>query len=170
MLRLYVLRHAKSSWANPGQSDFDRGLNERGTSDLPKIATAIEQKGYIPDFIYCSGANRTQLTASGIVSGISAKPKISHLREMYTGGLSGYMEIIQNHPAPQALMIIGHNPTCHALATSLTGFGDEAHKSAMFIKYPTGALAVLDLPFENWADIEERSGTLVDYQVPRELA
>ena len=30
MKKLTLLRHAKSSWNDPGQDDFDRPLNERG--------------------------------------------------------------------------------------------------------------------------------------------
>ena len=40
MLRLFLLRHAKSSWSDPSLHDFDRPLNKRGLSDAPKIATA----------------------------------------------------------------------------------------------------------------------------------
>ncbi len=35
MLTLSLFRHAKSSWANPGQQDFDRPLNERGLGGSP---------------------------------------------------------------------------------------------------------------------------------------
>ena len=30
MKRLYVIRHAKSSWSDPGLTDFERPLNKRG--------------------------------------------------------------------------------------------------------------------------------------------
>ena len=30
MRRLILMRHAKSSWAEPGQRDLDRPLNKRG--------------------------------------------------------------------------------------------------------------------------------------------
>ena len=30
MKTLYLLRHAKSDWSDPGLDDFDRPLNERG--------------------------------------------------------------------------------------------------------------------------------------------
>ena len=32
-MNLWVIRHAKSSWANAHQADFDRPLNHRGTKD-----------------------------------------------------------------------------------------------------------------------------------------
>ena len=50
MLRLYVLRHAKTSWALPGQTDFQRQLNERGIEDavLTQRADAPGAKGRVP--------------------------------------------------------------------------------------------------------------------------
>ena len=32
-MNLWIIRHAKSSWADPGQADFDRPLNARGMKD-----------------------------------------------------------------------------------------------------------------------------------------
>ena len=38
MKTLFLLRHAKSSWSEPGLADFDRPLNERGRRAAPLIA------------------------------------------------------------------------------------------------------------------------------------
>ncbi|PQJ10881.1 phosphohistidine phosphatase [Flavipsychrobacter stenotrophus] len=63
---LVMIRHAKSSWANPLQSDFDRPLNERGKREAPEMAEKLKEAGIMPDLIICSTAKRTRQTAKRI--------------------------------------------------------------------------------------------------------
>lgn len=63
---LVMIRHAKSSWANPLQSDFDRPLNERGKREAPEMAEKLKQAGIAPDLVICSKAKRTRQTAKRI--------------------------------------------------------------------------------------------------------
>jgi len=44
MKTLLLIRHAKSSWDQPGLSDFDRPLNERGKKDAPVMAKRVKEK------------------------------------------------------------------------------------------------------------------------------
>ena len=44
MKTLHLLRHAKSSWDNPGQPDRERGLNKRGKRDAPRMGEALAQR------------------------------------------------------------------------------------------------------------------------------
>ena len=171
MLRLYILRHAKSSWALPGRSDFDRGLNDRGTRDLPKIARALDQHGYHPDHIYCSSAQRTRLTADGIVAAAkNLSPSIDYLDNLYSGSLDNYLNALRDHPNhQQSLMIVGHNPTCDALADFLIKDGNAKAIKTIAYKFPTGALAVFDMPAEKWGELLGDTGYLVDFLLPRDL-
>ena len=41
MKTLYLLRHAKSSWAAPEQKDYDRPLDERGLEEAPEMAARL---------------------------------------------------------------------------------------------------------------------------------
>lgn len=170
MLRLYILRHAKSSWSLPGRSDFDRPLNRRGRSDLPKLAAAIVQRNYLPQAIYCSSAARTRETIAGILAKLPAEQagmEIHYADELYSGSLENYLGVLAAHDTPQPLMIVGHNPTCEMLAFWLTG--GETGSSMIHIKYPTGAIAVIDIPVDRWSDIDKGTGTLVDFVRPRDL-
>ncbi len=45
MKQLIIVRHAKSSWADPGQRDFDRPLNGRGERNAPEMARRLEARG-----------------------------------------------------------------------------------------------------------------------------
>jgi phosphohistidine phosphatase len=42
MKTLFLIRHAKSSWADTLQQDFDRPLNDRGNRDAPMMALLKE--------------------------------------------------------------------------------------------------------------------------------
>ena len=44
MKTLLLVRHAKSSWEEPGTQDIDRPLNERGKQDAPEMAKRIKDK------------------------------------------------------------------------------------------------------------------------------
>lgn len=171
MLRLYILRHAKSSWALPGRSDFDRGLNGRGTKDLARIARAMTKHNYLPDQIYCSSSNRTRLTIDGIVPLIPGfSPAIEYQDNLYSGPLDNYLAALQSHPdKTSSLMIVGHNPTCDTLASFLIGDGQEDAMKIISYKYPTGALAVIDMDVAGWGDIAENTGYLRDFLIPKDL-
>ena len=44
MLTLILLRHAKSSWSNPGLADVDRPLATRGLNDAPLMGKAMAER------------------------------------------------------------------------------------------------------------------------------
>jgi phosphohistidine phosphatase len=179
LLRLYILRHAKSSWALPGITDFNRGLNDRGSKDLAKIANLMITKPYIPEQIYCSSAVRTSKTIEGIRSEIqnsehhkNAPPKmpVEYIENLYSGTIDNYLNVIKTHnDNNQSVMLVGHNPTCHSLTSRLIADGRKKALAALSFNFPTGALAVIDIESDNWADIEERSGYLQDFVLPRKL-
>lgn len=175
LLRLYILRHAKSSWATPGKSDFDRGLNPRGIADIKKIAKCMYQRSYLPDQIYSSSSDRTRTTIGGICSDLhtmdpSAHLPVEFLETLYSGSINTYLNTLRAHnDNRQALMIVGHNPTCHALAAGLCGDGDVQALEVLSYKFPTGALAVIDIEGEKWSEIGGKTGFLKDLVLPRNL-
>ncbi|MBV9802302.1 MAG: histidine phosphatase family protein, partial [Solirubrobacterales bacterium] len=67
--RLFVLRHAKSSWDNPGLDDHERPLAARGRRALDVIAAHLAATGTEPELVLCSSARRTRETLDGIAVG-----------------------------------------------------------------------------------------------------
>ena len=63
MKTLLLIRHAKSSWDEPGISDFDRPLNERGKKDAPIMAKRVKEKAIELDHLISSPAKRAKKTA-----------------------------------------------------------------------------------------------------------
>ncbi len=175
MLRLYILRHAKSSWADPGNTDFERTLNSRGVKDLKKIASIMVKQNYLPDQIYCSPATRTRETIAGIEKHIKSANQethfaITHINELYSGSREDYLNILHNHQNnDQSIMIVGHNPNCEGLAFKLVSDGETEALETLAYKYPAGALAIIEFTVDSWNEITDDTGYLLDFIIPREL-
>lgn len=169
MLRLYIMRHAKSSWAIPGARDFDRELNDRGLQDLAKLSQVIKKEGYFPDKILCSSATRTHQTLDAVMDAFENKPEIVFTERLYSSGLSEYIDLINDNSDIKSLMIIGHNPMCGSLATSLSGTGKADELEKIAYKYPTAALSIIDFDTKNWPDVAKGSGILQKSIFPSEI-
>ena len=63
MKSLYLLRHAKSSWAEAGLSDKQRPLADRGLHDAPMMGERFNSRGESVDRINSSPALRAHTTA-----------------------------------------------------------------------------------------------------------
>lgn len=169
MLRLYVMRHAKSSWAVPGARDFDRELNDRGVSDLVLVAKELRSNSYLPEKVLCSPAERTRQTLDGIRPALNDSTEIAFEQRLYSGGLEDYMTLIREEKTTSSLMTIGHNPMSGSVAFSLVGGGDPELVELISYKYPTACVAVIDFDSSSWSEIGKRSGTLVDCIIPSRL-
>ncbi|MEM9278169.1 MAG: histidine phosphatase family protein [Pseudomonadota bacterium] len=169
MLRLYVMRHAKSSWAVPGARDFDRELNDRGKSDLELVSREIKSRKLIPQKVLCSPSVRTRQTLKDIENALSPEPEIEYLSELYSGGVEDYLSAIRAQPNYDSLMTVGHNPMSGSLASLLSGDGDLDAMEKIAYKYPTATIAIIDFDIAQWADMEKRSGNLAGCIFPSEL-
>ena len=170
MLRLFLMRHAKSSWSDPSLHDFDRPLNKRGQKDAPKIGQAMKSRHYCPDRILCSSAQRTKETMAGIIPSLSGDVSLKLLDALYEGNNPDYLSLLKEHARDsQNLMIVGHNTGLQELAVDLAGSGDPALITRMQEKYPTAALAVLDFDSPDWTAISQQAGHLVDFIRPRDI-
>lgn len=170
MLRLYLLRHAKSSWSDPSLHDFDRPLNKRGNKDAPKMGKLIEQRGYQPDRILCSTSCRTKQTLGGIIQGLEGNISLSLLDALYEGNAPDYLVLIRQHAhESRNLMLIGHNTGIQEIALRLADTDNPAAMRDIESKFPTAALAVFDFPVDSWAEITPGTGHLVDFIKPRDL-
>jgi len=169
MLRLFVMRHAKSSWASPGARDFDRELNERGRLDLITVSKVLRERGYIPDEILCSSAERTRQTLDGIRNILPDTTKITYTEKLYSSGLDDYIGLLQSQDTSNSIMIIGHNPMCGTLASSMSGYGKSELLEEIAYKYPTSTVSVIDFKCDNWSEITKGNGTLEDCIIPSSL-
>ena len=161
MKTLYVLRHAKSSWENHRQTDFERCLNERGLMDAPRIGKLMSRQNFIPELIISSPATRAKLTAEIVKDAANFQIEIHFDRRIYEATSENLFEVISGVPHEiEGLLLVGHNPGLETLVGSLTG---EFHSM------PTAALAVIDIATEEWKEINSTVGKLRKLFVPKEI-
>ena len=77
------MRHAKSSWGNPYESDFDRPLNSRGIENAQMVAKHIHSLGFKPELTLCSSALRCKETLKLVMPYFSKKMDTRYLDDLY---------------------------------------------------------------------------------------
>ena len=170
MPRLFLLRHAKSSWAVPGQRDFDRPLNGRGRAAAPLIGRFLMEGGHAPERVLCSPAARTRETLDAVLPFLPATVTVDFVRELYEASVEGVFKAITDHAGEAGqLLVVGHNPSIHMLALSLARAGDPEQRARLRAKYPTAALTVIDLPGDTWSAIRPGGGAVVAFVTPSDL-
>ncbi|MBX2978811.1 MAG: histidine phosphatase family protein [Flavobacteriales bacterium] len=176
MLTLYICRHAKSSWADPGQADHDRPLNERGMRNAPFMAKLFKQRGEPVELMLSSSAARALATARCYAQelgatersathqhGESTTPEILPMRiepALYLASVNALMHLICKQPTQvKKLMLFGHNP----------GFTDlvEYLATAEIGNLPTAGIVRIDFPVDDWKMVSRDLGTLVWMDVPK---
>ena len=160
MKQLYLIRHAKSSWSQPGLDDFDRPLNKRGKKNAPFMAGRLSARGIFPQRIISSPARRAKKTAIHIAEGTGFKKEdIIYDKGLYLAELSYFLNVIAYHMGDvDSLFVVGHNHTITELAQYLTGerfynvptcgvVGMEYRGKSGFKKVPGGgSLLIFDFP------------------------
>ena len=174
MLTLLLLRHAKSDWDNPALSDYDRPLAKRGRKAAPRMGAEIAALGLRPDIILCSSAVRTRETLALVLPALSdPPPAVVYDDAIYMAAPSDLLAALRGlaprDPAPQTVMVVGHNPGMEELAEMLVGGGDEQSLELMDEKFPTCALAVFAFDAKGWADVAPGTGTLTRFLTPAQL-
>ena len=168
MSRLFLLRHARAAWAEPGDRDFDRPLTVAGQRESRAVGEMMLANGYRPDRVICSPARRALDTWRGVAEVLGVKPSEALLSEtLYSADASGYLNIVRNNGATESLMIVGHNPTMEDLAIGLASVCVGPARADLDKGFPTGSLAVLS--FET--DLSEAmlgAATLEAFFIPSE--
>jgi phosphohistidine phosphatase len=161
MKTLLLLRHAKSSWAEPGMPDHDRPLNERGKRAAPRVGQLVKAHGLRPDLILSSTARRARKTAEKVAHHCGYAGEIELSPALYQAQpadcLRSLQEVSDEH---RCVLLVGHNPTLEELLAQLTGQPESL---------PTAALAVVEFPIDTWQELAAApSGQLVHLWRPKE--
>ena len=163
MKQLLLLRHAKSSWDEPGISDHDRPLNNRGRRNAPTMGGVIMSEGIVPDLIVSSTATRTRETVDLVSVEFDADVQVVFDEALYHAAPGTLMARIRTTPDQVGtLMLVGHNPGMEELVHQLTG---------KFESFPTGALAAMSIDTDQWSDfgLVDLAMNTIGLWRPREL-
>ena len=163
MKTLLVLRHGKSSWADPDLTDHDRPLKKRGKQAAVTMGQLIKAQRLVPDLIIGSTARRARDTAERVVAAYQGTGTGLRCDErLYHAGAAAIVAVLRGiRELAGTVLIVGHNPGLEELVEALTG-GPET--------LPTAALAHITLPIDAWTDLRLNvRGTLVNLWRPREV-
>lgn len=171
MLQLLLLRHAKSSWDEPGLEDVQRPLNERGRKDAKSMGETMAELGLAPNLVLCSPAERTRQTWDLLRASLAKSPPAIFEAALYDFGMGDGLQetIAEQGGVATSMLVIGHNPSIENLAIRLCDRDSGKLRERMEKKYPTGALAVFALPITNWGQLSPGLGRLTHFIRPKDL-
>jgi len=158
---LILVRHAKSSWGDPGLADHDRPLNKRGEHNAPEMGQRLESHGVRPDAIFTSTAMRAATTADTIAGmiGFSAD-RIKRDRELYHADVADWLAwLAQLDDAWATVMAFGHNPGLTELVAGLWGLP--------ILNVPTCGVVLLHFELKEWKNAAERKPTAALFDYPK---
>jgi phosphohistidine phosphatase len=161
MKTLTLLRHAKSSWKNPGLIDHDRPLNKRGKRDVPLMGERIQMAGIRPSLILSSTAVRAWRTAKGIAKEISyPREFLQREQRLYHAGVNRILDVLaQQDDAFNSIMIVGHNP-------GLTDFANYLVPDVTS-NIPTCGFVSVTIDAEDWNLKGDHKVELAAYDYPK---
>lgn len=163
---LYLLRHAKSSWADDSLSDRDRPLAPRGRRAAQRLARYFREHAIAPTVVLCSPALRTRQTLKLIEPGLAGRTEVMVEDELYGADAEQLLLRLRRLPGDvDSALVIGHNPGIQDLAVLLVRGGDE--REQLRAHFPTAGLATLAIA-EGWAKLGRSGAKLVGFRVPRD--
>jgi phosphohistidine phosphatase len=167
MKRVYLLRHAKSSWKVRGVPDHDRPLAPRGRRAAKAIAGHLLEQGIEPELVLCSTALRARQTLERIEP-VLGTPVVRFEPEFYratAGTLLARLRAVDD--AVDSVLLIGHNPAVQQLALHLAHPTRELRE--LEAKFPTAGLATLVFPGASWRALAPDGEDLTEFVRPRDL-
>jgi phosphohistidine phosphatase len=162
-VKLWLIRHAKSSWASPGLADFDRPLNGRGNRDGPVMAAWLRRQPDPATWIWTSGAVRALATAEFVREGFElGQDALVPADELYLAGPAELLEVLQRTPSEvRSVALVAHNP-------GLTWLVNTLGREAVTDNLPTFGIARFDYSGA-WTDLRPGSATLEFSVSPKPL-
>lgn len=167
MKKIYLLRHAKSSWEETHLQDYERPLALRGKKSAPLMAQVLGSLETPPDLMIYSTATRAeqtmQLVKNTLKKEFSLEPRCKPEESLYESTSETILSMIKAQDNQfHALMLIGHNPTFEELGSFLlTG------QYQLGLRMPTAALLGIEFMTEQWMNLRPGSGMLRELVYPK---
>jgi phosphohistidine phosphatase len=166
--RLWLLRHAKSSWDDLGIPDPDRPLAPRGRRAAELLAAHLATSDVRPDLVLCSSSLRTRETLAAILPALGDAFEVRIEPALYGAGAAELLDRLRPvSNKVSSAMLIGHNPGIQDLALALAAGGPAL--AGLGEKFPTGALATMDIDVERWREIDNGTAAATILVTPQSL-
>ncbi len=161
--RLILTRHAKSAWDDPLLDDHERPLNGRGRRAALELGEWLASRGYEPDEVLCSTAQRTRETWTKIAaSPLEVIPEVHYISALYHASPDILLKQLRKAKG-DCVMMLAHNPGIAEFASMLPA---RVPSDPDFRRYPTAATLVVDFDTAEWADVKPGSASVLDFFIP----
>ena len=157
---IYLVRHAKSSWADPGLMDIERPLNNRGKQDAPFMAKKLKEIELDIDLLVTSPARRARKTAKifSIEFFKETRPQIDE--NLYHASAEDIMTVIKElDNSLSKVAIFGHNPGF----TYLANYFSEDY----IANVPTCGIVGIQFHEDSWANLENEKSQVIHFIYPK---
>ncbi|MBL3558632.1 MULTISPECIES: CHAD domain-containing protein [Marinobacter] len=161
MKYLYLIRHAKSSWADDSLGDRQRPLNSRGRKQLGPMGKAVCAAGVLDGPIFCSNATRARQTLDGLIPG-DLRQNTYVCPALYTFNHKVLIDWLQERQEEENITLIGHNPALEDLAGYLLKQAPES--------FPTCGFMQIALPIKHWHKLARNKGRLELFLTPKDVS
>ena len=165
MKKLYLIRHAKSSWDNLAIDDFQRPLNGRGIKDAPRMGKRLKERSLTADLVLSSPAKRALDTCLIITKILGfSKEKINTDKRLYHASEEELLRVIRelkDHPNDEEenVLLFGHNP-------GLTNFANHLLNEHIQ-NIPTTGIVAASLSIKKWQEVDWGCGKLLFFDFPK---
>jgi phosphohistidine phosphatase len=168
---LTLFRHAKSSWDDSVPRDFDRPLNKRGEKAAVTMGTWVKRTGLTFDHVVASPAVRVIETIDQFVKGTAQRLEPNWDRRIYLASSATLMDVLRDQSDEhRSVLMVGHNPGLEDLVLDLCpDDGTSPLRASVWEKYPTAAIARMELNVNHWSELERGLGHLTHFIRPRDL-
>ena len=141
------MRHAKSSWEEPGVADSNRPLIPKGVKKTALVIDFLQKRNTTIDLLISSPAVRALETAKLVAAGLNyPETRIKIERKIYEGYYDRILDLIYAASNDiSSIMIFGHNPTITQLANLFLHPGIE--------NMPTSCVVCLSFDTLKWEEI-----------------
>lgn len=159
MKKLYLIRHAKSSWKDMTLDDFDRPLNKRGKKNAPFMASKLKQKNIIPDLLLSSPAKRAKATAKHFKEIYEFKDEIVYDDSLYHPSFNEMEEVIKTiDNKNDTVFLFSHNPAINSFVESYID---------LYENVPTTGVVGISFDTNKWEDISFCISELLLFDYPK---
>jgi phosphohistidine phosphatase len=121
------------------------------------------------DFALASTAARVRETIDGFIEGYGRPDfEIRFEPRIYEASVATLLDLVHGLPEDAAaVLLVGHSPGLERLIVELSAPDELRDRVAG--KFPTAAVAVVDLTPKHWKDVQPGGGRIAELILPKEL-
>ncbi|MEO6488328.1 MAG: histidine phosphatase family protein [Ferruginibacter sp.] len=162
MKKLFLVRHAKSSWENFSVADRDRPLNARGKQDAPEMAKRLLDKKIRIDAFVTSPAKRAKKTCKIFCKEFEHKEAdILEVGKLYEASTETFFQVVSELDSnANCVAIFSHNP-------GITDFANMLCEHVKIDNMPTCGIFAVECHIKTWNEFGDSKKTFLFFDYPK---